>query len=100
MFRVNRITSARLAITAGALCCCIVSGVSPAWAEADPRLPNAAMNRDLATVHALLEQGADPNSIGQFETPALHWLVRIDALDSVKKLLDAGADPNSLTSTG
>jgi ankyrin repeat protein len=74
--------------------------MSPAWAEADPRLPNAAMNRDLNTVHALLEQGADPNSLGQFETPALHWLVRIDALDSVTELLEAGADPNSLTSNG
>jgi uncharacterized protein len=100
MFRVSQITSARFAMTGVALCYYLVAGVSPAWAEADPRLPNAAMNRDIATVHALLEQGADPNSLGQFETPALHWLVRIDAIDTIKELLKAGADPNSLTSNG
>jgi ankyrin repeat protein len=83
-----------------AICCSLAAGINYASAETDPRLPNAAMNRDLATVHALLDQGVDPNSLGEYETPALHWLVRIDAMDSVKELLDAGADPNSVASTG
>ena len=99
MFRVSRLTAAR-SFVAGIAVCCVVSGMNTAVAETDPRLPDAAMKRDLDTVHALLEQGADPNSLGQFETPALHWLVRIDALDTVRELLDAGADPNSLTLTG
>jgi ankyrin repeat protein len=63
----------------------------------DQRLPDAAMKRDLATVHALLHDGADPNVEGRFATPALHWLVRVDELDAVKELLDAGADPNAVT---
>jgi ankyrin repeat protein len=100
MYKVRDLMSARSLITGFAVCCGLTSGISQAIAEADPRLPNAAMNRDLATVQALLEQGVDPNSIGQYETPALHWLVRIDATDTVKELLDAGADPNSLTSNG
>ncbi|MDR0780447.1 MAG: ankyrin repeat domain-containing protein [Pseudomonadales bacterium] len=63
----------------------------------DQRLPDAAMKRDFATVHALLRDGADPNVKGRFATPTLHWLVRVDALDAVKELLDAGADPNAVT---
>ena len=98
MFRVSTLTFPPPVITGLALCYALASGT--ALAEADPRLPNAAMNRDLNTVHALLEQGADPNSIGEFETPALHWLVRIDAIDSVQELLKAGADPNGLTTNG
>ncbi len=100
MFKVSQLTSTVSLITGVAFCYGLASGVSVARAEADPRLPNAAMNRDIATVHALIEQGADPNSVGEYETPALHWLVRIDAIDSVRELLDAGADPNSLTSNG
>ena len=100
MYRVSQLISARSMIKGFAVCCSLAAGISQASAEADSRLPNAAMNRDLATVHALLEQGVDANSLGEYETPAIHWLVRIDALDAVKELLDAGADPNSLTSTG
>jgi len=69
-------------------------------ADADLRLPNAAMNRDIDTVKALLAQGVDPDTRGQYDTPALHWLVRIDEIESVKQLLSAGADPNGLASHG
>ncbi len=58
------------------------------------------MNRDLATVRALVEQGVDPNSRGSFDTPALHWLVRVDDVDSARLLLEAGADANGLTGLG
>jgi ankyrin repeat protein len=78
----------------------LVAGSAALAAEADPRLPNAAMNRDLATVRALVAEGADPNTRGQYETPALHWLVRVDELGSVRLLLEAGADPNGLTGHG
>lgn len=100
MYRVRHLTCARSVIQCFAAFCSLAAGIDLANAEADPRLPNAAMNRDLPTVHALLEQGVDPDSLGKYETPALHWLVRIDEVDSVRELLEAGADPNKLTSNG
>lgn len=68
--------------------------------NADRRLPDAAMKRDVATVNALLKQGTDPNVRGEFDTPALHWLVQVNEVDSVKRLLDAGADINATTPEG
>jgi ankyrin repeat protein len=63
----------------------------------DTRLPEAAMARDMATVNALIaERGVDVNALGPYETPALHWVVRIEDLETARKLLDAGADPNIL----
>ncbi len=62
---------------------------------ADTRLAEAAMDRDMTTVRALLrEQGADVNALGPFETPALHWVVRVEDLETAEMLLEAGADPN------
>jgi uncharacterized protein len=58
------------------------------------------MNRDLDTVRALIAQGADPNTLGTFDTPALHWLVRIDEVDTARLLLEAGADADGLTGLG
>jgi len=81
--------------------CCLGLGASTLFAaDADLRLPAAAMNRDVATVKALLAEGADPNTRGQYDTPALHWLIRVDELDTVKLLLEAGADPNGTASHG
>jgi len=68
--------------------------------NADLRLPNAAMNRDVPAVLALLEQGADPNVQGQYATPALHWMVRVDEVEVVERLLKAGANPNGVTGQG
>lgn len=63
----------------------------------DTRLPQAAMDRDMATVNALIaEQGVDINALGPYETPALHWVVRIEDLDTAARLLAAGADPDLL----
>ena len=55
---------------------------------------DAAMNRDAAAVRALLAQGAEPNALGVFGTPALHWLVRVEDRATAGLLLDAGANPN------
>jgi len=72
-----------------------------ASALADDRLAVAAMQRDLDSVRFLLaEQGMDVNAAGPYDTPALHWLVRIGEHALVQRLLDAGADPDLHTSLG
>jgi uncharacterized protein len=66
-------------------------------AGATGALADAARRGDIASVKALLKDGADPNARGQFGTPALHWLVNTDNIEGVQMLLQAGADANSLT---
>jgi uncharacterized protein len=86
----------RLVLALGLLACC--PSVS---AQVDERLPVAAMARDLASVRLLLaERGADPNALGPYQTPALHWIVRIEDLDLARRLLDAGADPDLRSGLG
>ena len=64
-------------------------------AATDTRLAEAAMARDMTTVRTLLlEEGADVNALGPYETPALHWVVRLEDVDTARLLLEAGADPN------
>ena len=50
------------------------------------------MKRDTAAVRALVEQKVDVNAPGRDGTPALHWLVRVDDLESARLLIRAGAD--------
>ncbi len=64
---------------------------SVAMADTDARLADAAMKRDTAAVRALVEQKVDVNAPGRDGTPALHWLVRVDDLDSARLLIRAGA---------
>ena len=75
---------------------------SPAIAaDRDTRLADAAMNRDLAAVRALLQQkNVDVNAPGRDGTPALHWTVRVDDLETAGQLLRAGADPKLVTRYG
>jgi ankyrin len=61
-------------------------------AGADIRLADAAMKRDTATVRTLLQQKVDVNAPGKDGTPALHWVVRVDDLDTAQLLIRAGAD--------
>ena len=61
----------------------------------DTRLAEAAMARDMTTVRALLrENRTDVNTPGPYQTPALHWVVRVEDVDTAQLLLEAGADPN------
>jgi ankyrin repeat protein len=61
-------------------------------AAGDARLAEAAMKRDTVAVRALLAQGVDVNAPGSDGTPALHWLVRVDDLETARLLTRAGAD--------
>jgi ankyrin repeat protein len=68
-------------------------GAAPASAADDTRIADAAMRRDTATVRALMVQkGVDVNAPGRDGTPALHWLVRVDDLETASALLRNGAD--------
>ncbi len=79
----------------------LLATLLPLAAQADNSLAVAAMQRDLDTVRQLLsERGADVNAQGPHETPALHWLVRIEDLELTQRLLDAGADVNQRTGLG
>src|SRR6516162_6665144 len=64
----------------------------PCAAEADTQLADAAMKRDMASVRALLDKGAPVNAPGTDGTPALHWAVRVDDLETASLLLKRGAD--------
>ena len=76
------------------------AAVIAARAEGGSALADAAMNRDMAAVRTLLERGADPNALGTYGTPALHWLVRVSDVAAASLLLDAGADPNLVNEHG
>jgi ankyrin repeat protein len=83
------------------LCRTVLAVLLPSLAQADDGLAVAAMQRDLDAVHQLLsERGADVDALGPHETPALHWLVRIEDLELTQRLLDAGADVNQRTGLG
>src|SRR5881296_1939480 len=60
--------------------------------ETDVRLADAAMKKDAATIRTLLQQKTDVNAPGKDGTPALHWVVRVDDLETAKLLIRAGAD--------
>jgi len=58
----------------------------------DTRLAEAAMKRDTAGVRSLIGQKVDVNAPGKDGTPALHWVVRVDDLETTQLLIKAGAD--------
>jgi ankyrin repeat protein len=79
-------------VVAAALGALLIASVANAQAQHDPRLADAAMKRDTAAVRALVEQKVDVNAPGRDGTPALHWIVRVDDLESTRLLIRAGAD--------
>ena len=71
----------------------------PLAADADTRLADAARARDMALVRRLLQQpGIDVNAPGQDGTPALHWAVRVNDVETAAALIRAGADPEAAES--
>jgi ankyrin repeat protein len=54
-------------------------------------LADAAMKRDTAAVRSLVSQKVDVNAPGSDGTPALHWVVRVDDLETAGLLLRSGA---------
>jgi ankyrin repeat protein len=74
-----------------ALVLLLVCGTNSA-AQNGLTLADAAMRRDAAGVRALVEQRVDVNVPGRDGTPALHWAVRANDLDTARLLLAAGAD--------
>src|SRR5262245_33372549 len=73
-----------------ALLLTIMAAAAPAGN--DGRLAEAAMRRDTAAVRSLLQQKVDVNAPGKDGTPALHWVVRVDDLETAELLIRAGAD--------
>ena len=65
---------------------------APVRAADDTRLAEAASKRDTAAVRALLGQHVDVNTPGPDGTSALHWIVRVDDLETARLLVRAGAD--------
>lgn len=61
---------------------------------ADLTLAEAARQRDMYAVEQLLAAGGDPNALGQFSTPALHWAIHYSEPEITARMLQAGADPN------
>lgn len=72
----------------------VALGLIGSAAAADTRLADAARDRDVAAMNALIAEGADVDAFGSDGTPALHWMVRVQDSEAVAALLDAGADPS------
>jgi ankyrin repeat protein len=72
----------------------LITAWLPAFAHAagDTRLADAAMKGDGVAVRALLSEKIDVNAPGTDGTPALHWSVRTDDLQTARLLITAGAD--------
>ena len=84
---------ARSLIIASLLACLLPAPGATVAAQSDARLAEAAMKRDAVAVQSLIKQRADVNAPGRDGTPALHWAVRADDLETAGLLLRAGADP-------
>ncbi len=63
-------------------------------------LADAAMNNDAVLVGQLLDQGANPDEAGQFDTSAIHWTVEAGNSELLETLLSAGANPDLVTRYG
>ena len=77
----------------------LAPGVAAA-AGPDLRLVNAAAERDMPAMRALVSEGADVNTPRADGATALHWAAHWDDLEAVGLLLDAGASANAATDNG
>jgi uncharacterized protein len=87
--------TARRALVLGSLAAALAIG----WparltaADVDARLAEAARRGDMATVRRLLQQpGIDVNAPSRDGTPALHWVVRVNDVETAAALIRAGAN--------
>jgi ankyrin repeat protein len=69
-------------------------------AERDLRLVDAARNRDVNSVRALVKQGIDPNTPQPDGATALHWAAQWDDHATAEVLLAARADANAINAYG
>jgi ankyrin repeat protein len=69
-------------------------------AERDLRLVEAAKNRDIESVRALVKQRLDPNTPQPDGATALHWAAQWDDHATAEVLLAAGADANAVNAYG
>lgn len=58
---------------------------------ADTRLADAAKDRDVGTVRALIRKHLDLDAPSADGTPALHWIVRVQDRETARLLIAAGA---------
>ena len=79
---------------------CSSWAVGQAAGNTDRQLPDAAKNRDWATVGILLDRGVDVNTPQGDGATALHWAARWDDLRAVNRLLEAGADVDAANELG
>lgn len=71
-----------------------------AVAGADTRLPEAAMNGDMSTVQALLNENVDVNSAQGDGNTALHWAAYHRNVEMAELLIKAGAKTDAKTRLG
>jgi len=69
----------------------LVAGADLGAAGVDTRLADAAKKRDMDAVRSLLPSVEDVNAPGADGSPALHWVVRVDDLETARLLIRAGA---------
>lgn len=81
-------------------CCLALLGSTAVAVAAGSALADAAMQKDMPRVRALLAQKADVNAAQGDGTTALHWAVYHHDVDLVRLLLAAGADVKAKTRLG
>jgi ankyrin repeat protein len=63
-------------------------------------MEEAAREGDVTRLRALVEKGGDVNAAGPDGSRALHWIVRLDDLETAKVLIGARADVSIATAYG
>ena len=100
---------AQFASLVAVLSACVVAGSWVVESRADQAestsvgavsIADLAENGELQRVGESLRQHPDINAPGHDGTPALHWVVRMQDVDSARKLLRAGADANGANRYG
>src|SRR5215813_5074774 len=78
----------------------MIAACMVATAARDHALIEAARNRDLSSLRALLEKETDPNVRQGDGATALHWAAHWDDMTAATLLFHAGADVNAINDNG